>query len=205
MFISIEGIEGVGKSTLILKLKSYFESLGERVVLSREPGGTELSEKIRSILIDPNMGGKISLNAELFLFYASRFQNHEENLVPALESGAVLIIDRYVDSSEAYQGYGRGIDLKKFELLNSKFDLTKPDLTLWLDAPVEVGMKRALNRNKLDRFEQEKFNFFEKIRQGFSTINKAEPERFKRIDATLSEDQVFNQAVAIIEEYNKAK
>lgn len=203
MLITIEGIEGVGKSTLINKLKNHFECLGYEVVLSREPGGTVLSEKIRSLLIDTNMTGAICPMAELFLFYASRFQNVAENITPALERSCVTIIDRYYDSSKSYQGFARGLDLNLIEVLNKNFGLPTPDITFWLDAPVEIGMGRALSRSKADRFEQEKYSFFEKVRAGFAEIHRNNPDRFKRIDATLSQDQVLAEAIRLLEEYSK--
>lgn len=204
MFITIEGIEGVGKSTLIHGLKDYFESQGREVVLSREPGGTILSEKIRALLLDTNLHGAISPQAELFLFYASRFQNVTENILPALSRNAISINDRYFDSSRAYQVFGRKLDDEQVIALNNNFDLPIPDITFWLDAPVEVGMARASKRGELDRFEQEKFSFFERVRDGFKHIHKTEPDRFKRIDATQPQEQVLSDAIALIEVMNKA-
>lgn len=118
------------------------------MVLSREPGGTVLSEKIRSLLIDTNMTGAICPMAELFLFYASRFQNVAENITPALERSCVTIIDRYYDSSKSYQGFARGLDLNLIEALNKNFGLPTPDITFWLDAPVEIGMVRAIRSDE---------------------------------------------------------
>lgn len=203
VFITIEGIEGVGKSTLIGNLKNYFEASGQEVVLTREPGGTILSEKIRSILKDADLTGAICPTAELFLFYASRFQNVSENIVPALKRSCVTINDRYIDSSVSYQGSARGLDMQLIQDLNTKYGLPVPDITLWLDAPVEIGMARALNRSKADRFEQEKHSFFEKVRFGFAEIHRNDPDRFKRIDATLSQDQVFAEAVRLLDAYSK--
>lgn len=205
MFISIEGIEGVGKTTLINGLKKHFADQDKEVVLCREPGSTILSEKIRAILLDPNLTGSICPLSELFLFYASRFQNAAENILPALESGTVVISDRWSDSTAAYQGYARGMDVNSILWLNNKFNIAQPDITFWLDAPVEVGLSRALSRSKADRFEQEKYTFFEKVRAGFSELQKLEPARIKQIDATQSQDQVLTQAISILQSFEKAQ
>lgn len=203
IFISIEGIEGVGKTTLISSLKQHYESKGREVVLSREPGGTILSEKIRGLLLDVNMTGEISPLSELFLFYASRFQNIQQNIEPALSRGAVAICDRYIDSSVGYQVFGRGMDLEMVNMLNEEFIKIHPDITLWLDAPVEVGMARARKRSEADRFENEKIQFFYKVREGFVYIHKTQPNRFKRIDATQDPSQVLRDAISLLEQVEK--
>lgn len=199
MFITLEGTEGVGKTTLIAKLKAHFEAAGRTVVLSREPGGTPLAEKIRSLLIghtDEVFHG----DTELLLFFAGRKQNITINILPALANGHILINDRFFDSSYAYQSAGRGLSIEKFDLLVEHFVDVKPDITLWLDAPVEIGMSRAQKRAELDRFEKEKADFFNKVRQGFAELHQKYPERIVRIDASQDEDAVFKAAIEALTE-----
>lgn len=200
MFITLEGTEGVGKSTLILKLKEHFESLGREVTLTREPGGTKIAERLREILIATDHDEIFSLDAELLLFFAGRSQNIANNILPALTKGHVVISDRFVDSGFGYQVFARGMDRHKFRVLQENFVGVMPDVTLWLDLDVEVGMSRAVNRGKLDRFEKEKMEFFEKVRNGFRYLHGEHPERFKRIDAIQSEQDVLKSALAILKQ-----
>lgn len=199
MFIVFEGTEGVGKSTLVNKLKNHIEQCGIPVKSTREPGGTVLAERIRQILIEPT-DEAVDPETELLLFFASRKQNIIHNIIPALEhKGAVLISDRFVFSSAAYQVYGRGVSLEKFNVLVDHFVGVKPDIVFWLDAPVEVGMDRAKNtRQSLDRFEMEKLSFFQKIRHGFGELQRQNPDLIIRIDATQPIDQIFNNVLCIL-------
>ena len=199
MFISFEGTEGVGKTTLIHKMRDYFQALDQEVVLTREPGGTALAEQIRSVLLTVNHEENMSNDTELLLMYAARAQHLQQVIMPALAAGKVVLCDRFCDSSFAYQCAGRGLSREKLEILNQNFVSKMPDLTFWLDAPTELGMQRARERGALDRFEQEKAVFFEKVRSGFAEIYAKEPKRVKRIDATQQPDHVFNDAVQSID------
>ena len=195
MFISFEGTEGVGKSTLIQRVHDYFVAQNKEVVLTREPGGTPLAEKIRGLLLSVS-DETMCADTELLLIYAARSQHLQHVVLPALRAGKVVLSDRFTDASFAYQVKGRGLSQEKLELLNQTFVEQMPDLTFWLDAPIEIGMARATARGKLDRFEQEKLEFFTKVREGYAFLHAQSPERIKRLDATQSEDDVFNQCMS---------
>ena len=198
MFISFEGTEGVGKTTLIRKIYDYFLSQGKDVVLSREPGGTPMAEQIRSLLLAVNHEEKMCNDTELLLMYAARAQHLDQVILPALNVGKIVLCDRFSDASFAYQCAGRGLSEEKLLLLNDNFVCRMPDITFWLDAPIELGMDRARARGALDRFEQEKVTFFEKVRGGYATLAKRYPERLKRLDAAQLPDQVFEQALTYL-------
>ncbi|MDA3501344.1 dTMP kinase [Acinetobacter sp. AOR34_HL] len=195
MFISFEGTEGVGKTTLIRKIHQYFEQQGKEVVLTREPGGTPLAEQIRTLLLAVNHDEQMSHDTELLLIYAARAQHLQQVILPALAAGKIVLSDRFTDASFAYQCAGRGLSQEKLQLLNQTFVAKMPNITFWLDAPIELGMTRARERGALDRFEQEKLSFFAKVRAGYETLWQAEPERIKRLDATQNEDLVFEEAL----------
>lgn len=195
MFISFEGTEGVGKTTLIRKIHQYFEQQGKEVVLTREPGGTPLAEQIRSLLLAVNHEEQMSHDTELLLIYAARAQHLQQVIIPALNAGKIVLSDRFTDASFAYQCSGRGLSQEKLQLLNQTFVAKMPNFTFWLDAPIELGMTRARERGALDRFEQEKLSFFAKVRAGYETLWQAEPERIKRLDATQNADLVFEEAL----------
>lgn len=195
MFISFEGTEGVGKTTLIRKIHQYFEQQGKEVVLTREPGGTPLAEQIRTLLLAVNHDEKMSNDTELLLIYAARAQHLQQVILPALAAGKIVLSDRFTDASFAYQCAGRGLSQEKLQLLNQAFVAKMPNITFWLDAPIELGMTRARERGALDRFEQEKLSFFAKVRAGYETLWQAEPERIKRLDATQNADVVFEEAL----------
>lgn len=195
MFISFEGTEGVGKTTLINKLYEHFLQQNKQVVLTREPGGTPLAEQIRQFLLSTAHTEKMSNDTELLLMYAARAQHIQNVIKPALEAGQVVLCDRFCDASYAYQCAGRGLSPEKLQLLNQHFVSHMPDITFWLDAPIELGMARARARGELDRFEQEKMEFFAKVRSGYAEIYQQQPERMKRLDASLGPDLVFAQAL----------
>lgn len=199
MFISFEGTEGVGKTTLIRKIHQYFEQQGKEVVLTREPGGTPLAEQIRSLLLAVNHEEQMSHDTELLLIYAARAQHLQQVILPALEAGKIVLSDRFTDASFAYQCSGRGLSQEKLQLLNQTFVAKMPNITFWLDAPIELGMTRARERGALDRFEQEKLSFFAKVRAGYETLWQAEPERMKRLDATQSAEVVFEDALQYLQ------
>lgn len=195
MFISFEGTEGVGKTTLIRKIYEHLEQQGQSVVLTREPGGTPMAEQIRSLLLSVNHEESMSNDTELLLMYAARAQHLQQVIVPALTKHKTVLCDRFTDASFAYQCAGRGLSQSKLQLLNENFVSHMPNITFWLDAPIETGMSRARERGALDRFEQEKVTFFEKVRAGYQQLWEQYPERVKRLDATQSPEQVFAQAL----------
>ena len=198
MFISFEGTEGVGKTTLIRKIYEYLVQQGQEVILTREPGGTPMAEQIRSLLLSVNHDENMSNDTELLLMYAARAQHLQQVIVPALLAGKTVLCDRFTDASFAYQCAGRGLSREKLHVLNQNFVSHMPNVTFWLDAPIELGMSRARERGALDRFEQEKVAFFEKVRAGYQELFELSPERMKRVDATQSPEQVFAQAVAYL-------
>ncbi|OTG66545.1 dTMP kinase [Acinetobacter silvestris] len=198
MFISFEGTEGVGKTTLIRTLYEYFQQQGKDVILTREPGGTPLAEQIRGLLLSVNHDEQMSSDTELLLMYAARAQHLEQVILPALAQGKIVLCDRFTDSSFAYQCAGRGLSREKLALLNENFVVKMPDVTFWLDAPIETGMSRARERGALDRFEQEKVSFFEKVRSGFVEIQQRESQRMKRLDATQAPEKVFADALTYL-------
>lgn len=195
MFISFEGTEGVGKTTLIRKIYEHLEQQGQSVVLTREPGGTPMAEQIRSLLLSVNHEESMSNDTELLLMYAARAQHLQQVIMPALMEHKTVLCDRFTDASFAYQCAGRGLSQSKLQLLNENFVSHMPNITFWLDAPIETGMSRARERGALDRFEQEKVTFFEKVRAGYQQLWEQYPERVKRLDATQSPEQVFAQAL----------
>jgi len=185
-FISVEGIEGVGKSSNIEVLVKHIESAGYEVLTTREPGGTPLAEDIRNLLM--HRGDEpIPEIAELLLMFAARSLNVNNHIRPALEAGKWVVCDRFTDSSRAYQGGGRGIPMETVNLLaNWTHGDLWPDLTILLDAPVEVGMARAGNRSKPDRIEREENEFFARVRDCYLEMAAAEKDRFVVIDTTRS-------------------
>jgi dTMP kinase len=189
-FISIEGIEGVGKSTNIEVLVERIEAAGHKVLTTREPGGTPFAEDIRDILM--NRGDEpVPEIAELLLMFAARSFNVNNVILPALEAGTWVVCDRFTDSSRAYQGGGRGLPMETIDrLADWVHGDTWPDLTILLDTPVEIGMERAGTRSAPDRIEQELHDFFERVRECYLQIALREPERFVVIDTTRSIDEV---------------
>lgn len=195
LFITLEGPEGAGKSTQREFMGDYLRNSGVEVVMTREPGGTPLAERIRELLLmlsDEPMAQK----TELMLMFAARAQHLEQVILPAVERGAVVLCDRFVDSTIAYQGYGRKMGQAAIQPL---IDLTlggfQPDLTLILDIPHDVGLARAAARGRLDRFELEDQAFFARVSTGFREIAKHNPHRCAIIDATVSVEQVHAQIV----------
>ncbi|MCK4493039.1 MAG: dTMP kinase [Methylococcales bacterium] len=190
-FITIEGGEGVGKSTNLDFIKNVLLKQGKHVVITREPGGTVLAEKLRHLLLATD-AGKIDDTTELLLMFAARADHIQQVIRPALAQGKWVLCDRFTDSTYAYQGGGRGLNTKNIAWLEQFVQLQlQPDLTFLLDAPIEIGMARAKKRGALDRFETEKMLFFNHVRAAFLERAKAFPERIKRIDA--------NQALAMVQ------
>lgn len=183
VFITLEGIEGAGKTTHVPFIVDLLQKNNHEVITTREPGGTDLGEKIRDTLLT----NKVTINrdTELLLMFAARAQHLQEVIRPALAKGKTVICDRFTDSSYAYQSGGRGIESDKIcRLVQLVHADLKPDLTLLFDLPVELGLSRANSRSKADRFESETIDFFQSVRDAYLKISKAEPERVKIIDAT---------------------
>ncbi|MDH5444642.1 MAG: dTMP kinase [Gammaproteobacteria bacterium] len=199
-FITIEGVEGVGKTTSIAFIEDYFKQLSQDILLTREPGGTPLAEKIRDLLLDARQTS-ITDNTELLLMFAARAQHLEEKIVPALEAGHWVICDRFTDATYAYQGGGRGIEISRIASLEEWVQgALRPDLTLLLDLPVDEGLKRAGERSTPDRFEQEKQAFFERVRETYLGMARAEPQRYRVIDASGSIEAVQSRIKTVLDE-----
>ena len=194
MFISFEGTEGVGKSTLIRGVADHLQVQGIAFIVTREPGGTPLAEQIRGLLLTPD-GEKIAPACELLLLFAARAQHLSQVIEPALARGQWVLCDRFVDASFAYQCGGRGLPTIQVQALVEQFVSVLPTKTFWLDAAVEVGMARAGKRGALDRFEQERHEFFERVRAVYAARAAAEPERIVKLDATLVAEGVLKSAL----------
>ena len=198
-FISIEGVEGAGKSTQVSFIQDYLTNLGKIVVVTREPGGTELSEKIRNLLLEPS-SNSMANDTELLLVFASRAEHVSKVINPALHRGDWVLCDRFLDATYAYQGGGRGIERQRIQQI-ADWTLRGliPDLTLLFDLPVELGLERVLERKgDMDRFEQEKIDFFQKIRKSYLKSAKAEPNRIKIVNASLSITKIQEQLTQLI-------
>lgn len=195
-FISIEGIEGAGKSTQLAFIENYLKAQGKTVVVTREPGGTVLGEQIRELLLTPRDNG-MSDDAELLLMFAARAEHIAQLIKPALQRGDWVLCDRYVDATFAYQGGGRGIAAERIEAVSHwTLNGLNTDLTLLFDLPVEVGQQRVAKRQQAkDRFEQEKNSFFEKIRQCYLQRAASEPERIQVVDANQSIEGIQQQVI----------
>ena len=191
LFVSFEGIEGCGKTTQVKLLASWLSFQGHRVLVTREPGGTPLAEKIRKVLLD-SRNHSMSPLTELLLLQASRAQHLAQVIKPALSHGQIVLCDRFADSSTAYQGYGRGMDLEMVRQLNQiAVDGCWPRLTLVFDLPVEQGFARAAGRKRgFDRMEKQEQAFHQKVRKGFQTIAKADPARVKVLDGSFPPDVI---------------
>lgn len=199
--IVFEGVEGSGKTTQVRRCFEWLQESGLQlclglksekipIVTTREPGGTSLGLGLRQLLLKEH-SSPLQDRAELLLYAADRTQHVEEVLKPKLALGAIILCDRYTDSTVAYQGYGRGIDLKLIQQLNQiATDGLESDLTLWLDIDAEIGLERARGRGTADRIEQADLGFHRRVQQGFAELAASYPQRIVRIDASLSEEQV---------------
>ncbi len=193
LFITFEGSEGVGKTTQIKLFSQWLQQQGREVLLTREPGGTELGEAVRELLLSKDYPAMHS-DTELLLMFAARAEHIHRVIKPALKAGKVVISDRFTDASFAYQGAGRGLPFSHIaELKQWVQQGLEPQLTFLLDLPVEEGLARARSRAELDRFESQQLAFFEKVREGYLKIARAEPQRVKVIDATLGMEAVAQQ------------
>lgn len=202
LFITLEGGEGAGKSTQMAfvqkRLLEALQSKGKSLQVTREPGGTVLGEQIRELLLDHRQTAMDS-DTELLLMFAARAQHLAQKIRPTLDDGDWILCDRFTDATYAYQGGGRGIDTQRIAALEDWVQgELRPDLTLLLDLPVDVGMARAGERGELDRFEREQLTFFERVRQTYRDRATAEPGRYRIIDASQSIEQVQKQIDAAL-------
>ena len=201
LFITLEGIEGAGKSTVVDFIEDFLTKEGHDVIKTREPGGTVIGEQIREILLK-NENYTLTYDTELLLVFSARAQHIQEVILPALSLGKIILCDRFTDASYAYQGGGRGIDASRINLLEKwvQGDL-RPNLTLLFDLDVSIGMQRTKKRSDADRFEREEIIFFEKIRNTYLERAKKEPQRFRIINSASSLENVKEQIVSILKDF----
>ena len=211
LFITFEGVEGSGKTTQIQRLKKYLTQKGIRCKVTREPGGCSIGEKIRKILLNPDHREMVPMT-ELLLYEAARAQHVMETVKPFVEKEGVVLCDRFSDATLAYQGFGRGIDSKWIQRLNHIASQgVRPDVTFLLDCPSDIGLKRAIQRNrtlkqeKEERFEREAIQFHRRVRKGYLAIARKEPHRVKVIDTRQGEEKVFEKIQKIIDNLIKEK
>lgn len=203
--MTLEGGEGVGKTSNITFIQSLLEEKNIPVLLTREPGGTVLAEAMRELLLDKNQE-EIAEQTELLMMFAARAQHIKHVIKPALEQGTWVLCDRFTDATYAYQGGGRKMDFSAINWLeNFVQGNLRPDLTLLFDAPIQIGMERAGQRGQLDRFESEKMAFFEQVRQAYLRIAEQQPQRVKIIDARVSLEKVQLQIHQIIVPFTHAE
>ena len=203
LFITFEGGDCAGKTTQLKMLEAWLKERGRSVVCTREPGGTELAEKIRGLLLSKDAGEFMTPQAELLLFSAARAQHVKHVVMPQLQSGGVVLCDRFIDSTVAYQGFARGLDMDFIRRLNSFCTAgCLPDLTFLLDLPLAESRRRLASRlggDGPDRMEDEKLSFHARVREGFLKIAEEEPNRLKVIDAMRSVDEIHSDIIRIVE------
>ncbi|MBF0819402.1 dTMP kinase [Streptococcus acidominimus] len=200
IFITFEGPDGAGKTTVLQELLPRLTALGKQVTTTREPGGVAIAEDIRSVILNPQ-NTAMDDKTELLLYIAARRQHLKERILPALESGQLLLVDRFIDSSVAYQGFGRGLDIEAIEWLNQyATDGLKPDLTLYFDIDVEEGLARiARNADRdIDRLDMEALDMHERVRAGYLALLDKESERIVKIDASKTLEEVVEAAFTAI-------
>ncbi len=204
LFITLEGGEGAGKSTNMAFIQRYFNDHNLPYVNTREPGGTPLAEDLRSLLLAPR-DELVDSDAELLMMFAARAQHLKQKILPTLDKGISILCDRFTDATFAYQGGGRGIPMQRIALLEQfvQGDI-RPDLTVYLDVPVDVGMARAAERGQLDRFEQEKHEFFERVRSVYLQRAQDNPTRYRIINAAQSLDEVQADLKTVLDSFCQA-
>lgn len=204
-FITIEGTDGSGKSTQTELLMDYLRKKGVNVIFTREPGGTNISEKIREIILDVDNSEMTGIT-EALLYAAARSQHVEEKIIPALEAGKIIICDRFVDSSIAYQGAARGLGADRIMEINREaLHGIMPDMTLFFDLSPEKGILRKKNERALDRLEKEKMDFHKKVYEGYKKLCKTYPQRIRPIDADMSVEDVHKEVIREIDGLLKGK
>jgi dTMP kinase len=200
-FITLEGVEGAGKSTQLSYIQSFLEAAGIPLIVTREPGGTPLGEEVREILLRPRDEGMAD-KTELLLMFAARSEHLDQKILPALQAGTWVLCDRFTDATYAYQGGGRGVDKS---LITQLEDLVqgqhRPDLTLYLDLPVDKGLQRARQRGDLDRFESENIEFFESVREAYLERASQLQDIYRVIDASQSIAEVQQQIKVVLDSY----
>jgi dTMP kinase len=202
-FITIEGGEGAGKTTVIIQASAYLSSLGYEVVTSREPGGIEIAEQIRGVILDKK-NTKMDGRTEALLYAAARRQHLVEKVVPSLNEGNIVLCDRFIDSSLAYQGHARGLGIKEVMAINSfAIDRFMPDLTLYLDVLPEVGLTRihSHDQREINRLDLESAAFHQKVREGYLQLAELFADRIVTVDANQGQDEVFNQVKRALDHY----
>lgn len=201
MFITLEGIEGAGKSSHLALIQGFLQHAGKTVVLTREPGGTALGEKIRELLLD-HRNDAMASDTELLLMFAARAQHLAQVICPALARGDWVLCDRFTDATYAYQGGGRGISSARIAAMESWVQAElRPDLTLLLDVPEDIGLQRAGQRGTPDRFERERAEFFARVRKTYLDMAKSYPARYRVIDASQPLDVVQRDIHKVVEEF----
>lgn len=199
LFITVEGVEGAGKSTQLTFIQHYLEAAGISLVVTREPGGTPLAEEIREILLRPRDEG-MSVKAELLLMFAARAEHLQHKILPALARGQWVLCDRFTDATYAYQGGGRQMDKSLImdleQLVQGEH---RPDMTIYLDLPVATGLERARKRGELDRFEREGIDFFERVREAYLERSRQLPGVYRVIDAGQSIEKVESEIKAVLD------
>jgi len=211
VFITFEGIEGCGKTTAIKYVAQYLKKMGHDVILTREPGGTKIGDRIRKILLSQKSSA-MTPKAELMLYCASRAQHVEEIIFPAVHKGKIVLCDRFSDATLAYQGYARGLGVKEVKSLNKiACRGLEPDLTILLDVDVRTGLRRAMRRNDENngwdegRFERESEEFHNRVREGYLKLAQKEKKRIKIIDSTVGEKEMVYNAVKEVEKFIRKK
>lgn len=199
-FISFEGPEGSGKTSVIMAVEQYLTNKGYDILTTREPGGIKIAEDIRNIILNKE-NIAMDMHAEALLFAASRSQHFHQKIVPALQEGKIIICDRFIDSSLAYQGYARGLGIDEVYAIN-QFGIgnTLPMLTIFIDVPPKVGLERVFSkRDKVDRLDLETLAFHERVYEGYMLLADKFPHRIKKVDGTSSIEQVTEETIKIIE------
>ena len=202
IFISLEGPDGAGKSSVLEALIPILEAKGQALVTTREPGGVAVAEKIRDVVLDPKYT-EIDEKTELLLYIASRRQHLVERILPALDRGEMVLVDRFIDSSVAYQGFGRGLKVADIDWLNDfATDGLKPDLTLYFDIEAEEGLARIAKSKErgADRLDRESVEWHQRVREGYLSILEKEPNRVRKIDASQPLEKVVADTLAVLAE-----
>jgi dTMP kinase len=199
LFITVEGVEGAGKSTQLAFIESYLLAAGISLVVTREPGGTPLAEEIRELLLRPRDNG-MAASTELLLMFAARAEHLQSKILPALARGDWVLCDRFTDATYAYQGGGRNLDKSLIEDLERLVQGEhRPDITIYLDLPVVIGMERARKRGELDRFEREDIDFFERVRQAYLERSRQLADTYRVIDASQTIKDVESEIKTVLD------